>query len=127
MPSLIKTPKPRGLFRGDLDQVRSEQTNGDVPQHRPESRAARPGPVPRPDDVTNERRKQPRYLNARLVRIQEVETICSLSRANIYNAIKHGTFPAPIKTGPRASAWIKQEIEGWIEQRIAKSRRLQAE
>ncbi len=78
-------------------------------------------------DQTNERRKQPRYLNARLVRIREVEKICSLSRASIYNAIKHGTFPAPIKTGPRASAWIMQEVEGWVEQRIAMSRRLQAE
>jgi prophage regulatory protein len=73
----------------------------------------------------NERRKRPRILDVRLVRIHEVMQICSLSRSSIYNAIKLGTFPAPVKTGPRASAWIKQEVEGWVEQRIALSRRLQ--
>jgi prophage regulatory protein len=77
-------------------------------------------------DPTYERRQQPRYLNARLIRIREVVKLCSLSRASIYNAIKLGTFPAPIKTGPRASAWVKQEVEHWIELRIAQSRRLQA-
>lgn len=75
-------------------------------------------------ETVNERRKQPRYLNARLIRIREVERLCSLSRASIYGAIKLGSFPAPIKTGARASAWIKQEVERWIEQRIAQSRRL---
>jgi len=70
-----------------------------------------------------ERRQKPRYLNARLIRIDEVEQICSLSRASIYGAVKLGSFPPPIKTGPRASAWIKQEVEYWIEQRIAQSRR----
>ncbi|MET0264751.1 MAG: AlpA family phage regulatory protein [Duganella sp.] len=48
---------------------------------------------------------------------------CGLSRATIYNAIKVGNFPQPIKVSGRASAWFKQEVEAWIEQRIADSRR----
>jgi len=76
-------------------------------------------------DAAKERRAQPRYLNARLIRIKEVEKICSLSRATIYGAVKLGSFPPPIKTGLRSSAWVKQEVEHWIEQRIAQSRRSQ--
>jgi len=76
-------------------------------------------------EIQKERRSQPRYLNVRLVRIDEVEQICALSRSSIYGAIKLGTFPAPIKTGVRASAWVRQEVEHWVEQRIARSRRSQ--
>jgi prophage regulatory protein len=75
------------------------------------------------EGAANERRKQPRYLNARLIRIDEVEQICALSRSRIYTAIKLGTFPPPIKTGLRASAWVRQEVEQWVEQCIAQSRR----
>lgn len=70
-----------------------------------------------------ERRARPRSLNPRLIRIDEVKRICGISRASIYSAIKLGTFPPPIKVSGRASAWIKQEIEDWVEQRIAVSRR----
>jgi len=77
-------------------------------------------------EAAKERRKRPRFLNARLIRIKEVEQIYALSRSQIYSAVKLGSFPAPIKTGPRASAWIKQEVEYWVEQRIAQSRRSQS-
>jgi len=93
------------------------------------STKGRPQDIPRiPVEITmagvaNERRKQPRYLNARLIRIEEVEQICALSRSHIYSAIKLGTFPSPIKTGLRASAWVRQEVEQWVEDRIAQSRR----
>jgi len=70
-----------------------------------------------------ERRTRPRALAARLIRIHEVVLICGLSRASIYNAVKLGTFPAPIKIGGRATAWIKYEVDAWVEQRIADSRR----
>lgn len=75
------------------------------------------------DNFNQERRKQPRQFAFRLVRIREVESICGLKRASIYNAVRLGTFPKPIKIGGRASAWIKKEVEAWIEQRIALSRR----
>jgi len=47
----------------------------------------------------NERRKWPHIFDVRLLRIQKVEQMCSLSKRSIYNAIKLGTFPFPIKTG----------------------------
>jgi len=70
-----------------------------------------------------DRRNHPRYPNIRLIRIDEVEMISTLSRSRIYEAMKLGTFPSPIKTGLRASAWVRQEVEDWLDQRIAQSRR----
>ena len=31
-------------------------------------------------------------------------------------------FPKPIKIGPRAIAWIEEEIDAWIDERIRASR-----
>jgi len=70
-----------------------------------------------------ERRKSPRWLASRLLRMKEVATICGLSSSAIYKYVRSGTFPRPIKIGLRASAWIKPEVEAWIEQRISASRR----
>jgi prophage regulatory protein len=42
-----------------------------------------------------------------------------LSRSEIYRRIALGDFPAPVKLGPRASAWHTAEIDAWIAQRIA--------
>lgn len=41
------------------------------------------------------------------------------SAASIYRDVKAGTFPAPVKIGPRASAWVGSEVDAWIAERIA--------
>lgn len=69
-----------------------------------------------------ERRSKPRSLPSRLIRLDEVKRICGLSRASIYGAIKRGTFPPAVKLG-RASAWVKQEVDAWVEEQIASTRR----
>jgi len=30
-----------------------------------------------------------------------------------------GTFPQPVKLGPRAIAWLSSEVESWMDERIA--------
>lgn len=40
----------------------------------------------------------------------------------IYQLIKEGKFPRPIKLGARAVGWLEHEIDDWIEQRIEQSR-----
>lgn len=39
-----------------------------------------------------------------------------------YKLIQEGRFPKPIKLG-RSSRWLKREVEQWLQERIAKSRR----
>jgi prophage regulatory protein len=51
----------------------------------------------------------------RLIRLKEVLAICGKSRSSVYDAIKKGEFPAPIKLHGRSSAWIMSEILQWVE------------
>jgi len=72
---------------------------------------------------TEERRNHPRVTEPNLIKLDEVKRICGLSRASIYGAVKLGTFPPPVKLTGRASAWVKEEVDAWVQQRIAISRR----
>jgi prophage regulatory protein len=58
----------------------------------------------------------------RLIRLKEVLAICGKSRSSVYEAIKKGEFPSPIKLHGRSSAWIKSEILQWAEGCINASR-----
>ena len=55
----------------------------------------------------------------RLIRRPEVERRVGLRRAAIYKAMAEGRFPAPVKIGPRAVAWIESDIDDWISARVA--------
>lgn len=55
----------------------------------------------------------------RLERLPVVKRRTGLSRSDLYRRIAAGTFPAPVKLGVRASAWVEIEISEWIESRIA--------
>ena len=46
-----------------------------------------------------------------LLRIPQVEQRLGIKRTAIYERIKHGTLPAPIKYGARTSIWPSGEIE----------------
>jgi len=41
-----------------------------------------------------------------------------LSKSQLYNLMKKGSFPRPIKVGGRSVAWPEAEIEAWLQQRI---------
>lgn len=57
-----------------------------------------------------------------LIRLPKVEAATGYKRTTIYRMVKEGTFPAPIAIGERATAWIEAEVQGWIQNLIAKSR-----
>lgn len=56
------------------------------------------------------------------LRLPDVISRTGLSRSTIYKKIQEGEFPAPIKLGPRASAWIEGEIEEFLQACIRNSR-----
>lgn len=62
------------------------------------------------------------HVELRFIRLKEVLAICGKSRSSVYEAIKRGEFPAPIKLHGRSSAWIKSEILQWAEGCIRASR-----
>lgn len=72
-----------------------------------------------------ERRASTDRPDVRFFRLKEVLAICGKSRSSIYDAIKKGEFPQPVKLGGRTSAWLKSEVEQWAIQR-SRARRSEA-
>ena len=58
-----------------------------------------------------------------ILRLPAVRGRVALSRTQIYELASRGQFPSPIKLSERASGWLASEIDAWLEQRIAASRR----
>ena len=53
-------------------------------------------------------------IPAALLRISAVKSRIGLSRTSIYNGVKAGTFPPPVKIGVKAIAWLESDVEAWI-------------
>ena len=56
-------------------------------------------------------------MKDKMLRRQEVETICGLTRSTIYRLMRANKFPIGKKIGPRATRWSASEIESFIETR----------
>jgi len=56
------------------------------------------------------------------LRLPEVKAVTGLSKTSIYELIRGKNFPAPVRLGPRAVAWIKSEIRQWAVERVHASR-----
>ena len=55
------------------------------------------------------------YMPVHLLKRRQVGEITTLSRASIYDMIKRGVFPKPIKIGERAVAWREADIIAWLD------------
>ena len=55
----------------------------------------------------------------KFLRLPEVISRIGFRRTAIYQKIAERTFPAPVKLGPRAVAWVSEEIEKWMDARVA--------
>lgn len=58
-----------------------------------------------------------------ILRRREVEARTGLSRSTIYLRVAERSFPSPIKLGGRAVGWVEDEIETWLQQQVAASRK----
>ncbi len=56
----------------------------------------------------------------RFIRLREVENIIGLKNSQIYQMIKDGTFPRPLKLGG-ASRWSLASIRDWMSKQIAEA------
>lgn len=41
-----------------------------------------------------------------------------IGRSSIYAKVRDGSFPPPIQLSQRMIAWIEDEIDAWMEERI---------
>lgn len=61
-------------------------------------------------------------LDDELVDMKFITQFTKLTDKWFYKLIKDGQFPKPIKLG-RSSRWYKHEVEIWLKEQIAKSRK----
>lgn len=53
----------------------------------------------------------------RLLRRPVVEARTGLSRSTLYDWMKRGDFPQPVKLGARIVAWRESDVTAWLETR----------
>lgn len=63
------------------------------------------------DQIEAELRPAASSAEVKFIRLKEVLDICGKSKSSVYEAIKRGEFPAPVKLQGRSSGWIKSEIQ----------------
>jgi prophage regulatory protein len=56
------------------------------------------------------------------LRLPEVKAITGLSKSSLYALIKEKNFPAPVRLGARAVAWVRSEVRQWAAERVHASR-----
>ncbi|EAM8762997.1 AlpA family transcriptional regulator [Salmonella enterica] len=61
-------------------------------------------------------------INQNLIRLPEVLKRTGFGKAWIYRLISEGRFPAPVKIGVRAVAFVESEVDEWIQSVIETSR-----
>ena len=66
-------------------------------------------------------------MATKFLRLPEVLARTGLSKSSVWKFVKDGTFPEPIKLGPRARGWIESEIEAHNQARIEASRSRESE
>lgn len=57
----------------------------------------------------------------KLIRLPQVIERVALRKTTIYERIKQGAFPQPIKLGT-ASVWVEQEVDEWLEKTVKERR-----
>lgn len=62
------------------------------------------------------------HLTEVLLSRKQVQEACSIGRSTLWQRIKEGTFPAPIRTGKRDRRWSVSSINAHIAQQIEQSR-----
>lgn len=64
------------------------------------------------------------------MRIKQVAVVTGLSKTSVYDLIRAGEFPRPVKISTHRSGWVKAEVDEWGRKRVeerdaAKPKRIQ--
>lgn len=61
-------------------------------------------------------------MSNKIIRLPEVKSKTGLSRSTIYLRMFKGVFPQTISLGERAVGWLEDDIDQWLDDRIAASK-----
>lgn len=56
--------------------------------------------------------------NDRILRLPKVMERVGLKKTAIYERVKDGSFPQPLRMGTHATGWLDSEISAWIKERM---------
>ena len=73
-----------------------------------------PQTAPRPAATTEIRPEPIRRASNAIIRRAEVESETGLSRSTIYQRIRAGTFPPPVRLGARSVGWRVADIDAFL-------------
>jgi len=62
-------------------------------------------------------------MTKKVLRRRAVEVKTGFSTSSIYELMSVGSFPRPIRLGARAVGWLEDEIDEWIDGRLAERNR----
>ncbi|MDX2367743.1 MAG: AlpA family transcriptional regulator [Colwellia sp.] len=62
-------------------------------------------------------------MTHKMIRLPTVIEQTGLSRSSIYLRMKNNKFPQSISLGDRAIAWLEEDINQWIEDKISASKK----
>jgi len=56
-------------------------------------------------------------MQNRILRLPEVIEAVSLKKTAVYDLVRRGLFPVPIRLGLRSVGWYEPEINDWLQSR----------
>lgn len=56
-------------------------------------------------------------MTDKVLRRPDVEVRTGLSRSTLYEWMKRGDFPQPVRLGARVVAWRESDVTAWLESR----------
>ena len=113
---MSSSPIRRSMASFQLDENnngRSVQAGPSISKKLPQSQ--------RPSDADFSLRTD-NLVEVSFLRLPEVKAITGLSKTSIYELIREKSFPAPVRLGPRAVAWVRSEVRQWALERVRASR-----
>jgi len=57
-------------------------------------------------------------MTNKIIKLQDVKKLTTLSSSSIYRLASKGRFPRPIKLSKRSSGWIEKEVLDYLDQCI---------
>ena len=54
----------------------------------------------------------------KLLKLFQVAEQLNVCKSQVYNLVKQGYLPKPIKIGKRGSGWLQSDIDSWFKSKI---------
>lgn len=67
--------------------------------------------------MDNLKLKAPNTPGFYMMRMPEVRKATGISKTTIWDHVRRGTFPQPVKVSPHCTAWRSDEVSAWMASR----------